>query len=119
MAAFLVGEDEMREIKFRAWVKTYWFDAGDKLSEATLEDALVEIGKMKRDQGEVMEDDGGDDLSQCPFCGGGDLAYESYLADGWIECNDCGAKGPTTDQAKADPPRAERQAKAKWNRNEN
>jgi len=30
VAAFLVGEDEMREIKFRAWVKTYWFDAGDK-----------------------------------------------------------------------------------------
>ena len=31
----------------------------------------------------------------CPFCGNNGLSFQTYLCDGWVECEECGARGPT------------------------
>ena len=54
-------------------------------------------------------------LRPCPFCGGTDLWFQRYLADGWIECATCEARGPSDYRAQTDPERCERKAAELWN----
>ena len=54
-------------------------------------------------------------LQICPFCGGDNVEYKSYLADGWMECVRCGTKGPISFLAETDEEAARNDALNKWN----
>lgn len=55
------------------------------------------------------------DVSECPFCQSLDLSFRSYLADGWIECNDCGCHGPHDHLAQTFLEKCEGNAIETWN----
>ena len=55
------------------------------------------------------------DLKLCPFCSSTDLRFETYLADGWVECGDCEAKGPCNSLVDAFLEKSEDTAVEEWN----
>lgn len=63
-------------------------------------------------------DGAGDELLPCPFCGKSDAFFErGEVSWGFIQCNDCGARGPSGEQTDDDeewPGKAN--ASAAWNR---
>lgn len=56
------------------------------------------------------------EILPCPFCGKSQFYFEDYLADGWIECCGCGAKGPPSYLVQKNKEKAEKEAAEKWNK---
>ena len=51
----------------------------------------------------------------CPWCGREDVQFERYLCDGWIECENCEARGPHNHLAENDVEASKRVAETHWN----
>jgi len=58
------------------------------------------LGEVSDSNAFVMRDVSGFDfydkamLLSCPFCESTEMEFNYYLADGWVECTDCGCHGP-------------------------
>jgi len=50
----------------------------------------------------------------CPYCNGDALEFNSYQADGWIECVQCEAQGPHSHEFQTSRAVAEREALRLW-----
>lgn len=54
-------------------------------------------------------------MQSCPFCNSTNLSFESYLSDGWVECNDCECRGPINNLAEVDIKKCKIEAFNLWN----
>jgi len=55
------------------------------------------------------------ELKPCPFCDEFDLSFNTYLCDGWVECDTCGARGPSNNLVAAFLEKSEDNATIEWN----
>ena len=54
-------------------------------------------------------------LKNCPFCDSDKLSFETYQCSGWIECDECEARGPINNLAEVFLEKSEGNAVEAWN----
>lgn len=57
-------------------------------------------------------------VCSCPFCFGNDIHFKEDGENGWLECDDCDAKGPPNSVLQAFREKSEGNAVDDWNERE-